>query len=60
MDGGAFDARVAGAGLAGFARTAGRAGSVIFASRAWRARHACLALISRTINEEGGFLQGVE
>jgi len=57
MDGGAFDARVAGAGLA---RKAGRAGSVIFASRACRARHACLALISRTINEEGGFLQGVE
>jgi len=57
MDGGAFDARVAGAGLA---RQAGRAGSVIFASRACRARHACLALISRTINEEGGFLQGVE
>jgi hypothetical protein len=58
---GAFDTREANlvirAGLARLARKAGRVGSFNFASRACRARLACLAHTSRTTYEEGGFLE---
>jgi hypothetical protein len=43
--------------LARHARKAGRVGIFIFASRACRARLACLAHDSRTTNEEGGLFQ---
>ena len=61
ISGAALDGREAALVIyAGLAGKTGRVGSFNIASRACRARLACLVRTSRTTYEEGGFLEGIE